>query len=273
MHTPTIDVSQDQPPLPNQYFSPWLRGQTALFISQISAILGFVLFLASLVYYVLHLGEPGKFLGPKTVKLIVDYAHVVFMAVFILVLIQVLDDNERGSYRVKLVHERVFGKHGGDYEGDLDRSKVQLKMFKRRFLWFWVGMLFLYVFFTCQHSYELMTSKPAGQTIHRVELSFSNMNKSSDGKEEHLKADLSYEAKDTAETSNSTAGQKTQALNGWPHQPRSARNWLSLLSSFSLITSPCCSSFGVSLFCTYLQVRWNRGTIRIGMSPFSSLAF
>lgn len=28
IHTPTIDVSQDQPQLPNQHFSPWLRGQT-----------------------------------------------------------------------------------------------------------------------------------------------------------------------------------------------------------------------------------------------------
>ena len=208
MHTPTIDVSQHQPPLPNQHFSPWLRGQTTLFISQISAILGFVLFLASLVYYVSHLGEPGKFLGPKTVKLMVDYAHVLFMAVFILVLIQVLDDNERGSYRVKLVHERVFGKHGGDYERDLERSKVQLKMFKRRFLWFWVGMLFLYVFFTCQHSYDLMISEPPEQAIQKVELSFSNMNKSSDGKEQHFKTDLSYEAGDKAEASNPTADGK-----------------------------------------------------------------
>jgi hypothetical protein len=207
MHAPTIDVSQDQPPLPNQHFSPWLRGQTTLFISQISAILGFVLFLASLVYYVLHLGEPGKFLGPKTVKLIVDYAHVVFMAVFILVLIQVLDDNERGSYRVKLVYKRVFGEHGGDYEGDLNKSKAQLKRFKRRFLWFWVGMLFLYVCFTCQHSYDLMNSK-AGETIQHAELSFSNMNKGPGGKEEHLKAEFSYEAKDTGEISTSTGEPK-----------------------------------------------------------------
>lgn len=45
-HAPTIDFG-NHPPLPNQHFSSWLRGQTALFISQISAILGFILFIAS----------------------------------------------------------------------------------------------------------------------------------------------------------------------------------------------------------------------------------
>jgi hypothetical protein len=73
-HAPAIDVGHDQPPLPNQQFSSWLRGQSALFISQIAAILGFVL----------------------------------FIALFILVLIRFLDDNERGSYRVKLVSDQVF---------------------------------------------------------------------------------------------------------------------------------------------------------------------
>lgn len=43
-HTPAPDLSHDQPPLPNQHFSSWLRGQTTLFISQIVAVLSIVLF-------------------------------------------------------------------------------------------------------------------------------------------------------------------------------------------------------------------------------------
>lgn len=159
-HSPALEVIQNQPPLPNQHFSSWLRGQTALFVSQIVAVLGFVLFLGEEVYYVSHLKEQRELLEPLTILVLVDYAHVIFITLFILVLIQVLDDNDRGSYRVKLVYERVFGKHGGDYEGELKRSQNQLRLFKRRFLWFWIGMLFLYVFFACQHSYKLATSVP-----------------------------------------------------------------------------------------------------------------
>src|ERR1700754_4384294 len=161
-HSPAPDVIQTQPPLPNQQFSSWLRGQTALFVSQIVAILGFVLFLGEEVYYVSHLKEQRELLEPLTILVLVDYAHVIFITLFILVLIQVLDDNDRGSYRVRLVYERVFGRHGGDFEGELKRSQDQLRMFKRRFLWFWIGMLFLYVFFACQHSYKLATAVPPG---------------------------------------------------------------------------------------------------------------
>src|ERR1043165_9501010 len=95
-HGHTIDVSHDQPPLPNQHFSSWLRSQTTLFISQIVAVLAFVLFIAEEVYYVSHFGEQSQSIEPLTIKLIVDIAHVIFMAMFILVLIKYLDDNERG---------------------------------------------------------------------------------------------------------------------------------------------------------------------------------
>ncbi|MGB8506969.1 MAG: hypothetical protein WCD76_01060 [Pyrinomonadaceae bacterium] len=193
-HTPAFDVSLDQPSLPNQHFSSWLRGQTTLFISQIVAVLGIVLFLAEEVYYVSHFGEHSELLEPLTIKLIVDCAHVAFIAVFILVLIQVLDDNERGSYRVKLVHERVFKEYNVNYDNKLRESKEQLKRFKRRFLWFWVGMLFLYVFFACQHSYELAIQhpEPAEPSTHELDRTFSNENKSHDGKEGNFKAEVKY---------------------------------------------------------------------------------
>jgi hypothetical protein len=182
-HTPAIDLSQDQPPLPNQHFSSWLRGQTTLFISQIVAVLGIISFLASMIYYVLHLGDTGKFLQPKYLRLVIDYAHIVFIAVFILVLIKVLDDNDRGSYRVRLVYERVFGKHKGKFDDELKTSKEQLKNFKRRFLWFWIGMLVLYVVFACQHSYELATDGAEGASAQHAEAHSSPEKKGVDGKE------------------------------------------------------------------------------------------
>src|SRR5215218_8229955 len=104
-HTPAIDLSHNQPPLPNQHFSSWLRGQTTLFLGQIVAILGIISFLASMIYYVLHLGDIGNFLQPKYLKLVIDYAHILFIAMFILAIFKVLDDNDRGSYRVRLVYE------------------------------------------------------------------------------------------------------------------------------------------------------------------------
>src|ERR1044071_8992566 len=104
-HTPALDVIQGQPPLPNQHFSSWLRGQTTLFVSQIVAVLGFVLFLGEEFYYLSHLKEQRELLEPLTITIMVDYAHVIFITLFILVLIRVLDDNERGSHRVKLVYE------------------------------------------------------------------------------------------------------------------------------------------------------------------------
>jgi hypothetical protein len=160
-HLPTLTISHEQVSLPNQSFSLWLRGQTTLFISQIAAILSFVAFLASLIYYVSHLtGEGGFFLALPNIKVLVDYAHIVFIAIIILALIQVLDDNNRGSYHVKLVYERVFNDILDDEEHEklLKGSKEQLQRFKRRFLWFWIVMLLLYVTFACHHSYQLSSS-------------------------------------------------------------------------------------------------------------------
>lgn len=109
-HAPVHLPGQEQASLPNQPFFSWLRTQTTLFVSQIIALFTLVYFLISLVYYAIGTGEHGGFLfSPSNIKLYVDYAHIVFIAVFILVLIQVLDDNDRGAYRVNLVYERVFG--------------------------------------------------------------------------------------------------------------------------------------------------------------------
>lgn len=207
-HTPAIDLSHDQQPLPNQPFSSWLRGQTTLFVGQIVAILGIISFLASMIYYVLHLGDKSKFLQPKYLRLVIDYAHVVFIAVFILVLFKVLDDNDRGSYRVRLVYERIFGKHEGNFQDELKTCKDQLKNFKRRFLWFWIGMLVLYVIFACQHSYYLATAG-SGETSAHYAGAFSSSEKNGrDGKEEsfEFEFDLSFRIGGEAKALTSESG-------------------------------------------------------------------
>jgi hypothetical protein len=175
-HVPT--VSHDQPALPNQPFSSWLRTQTTLFISQIAALLGLVYFLASLIYYVAHAGAEGQFFfTSENIKMFVDYSHIVFMALFMLVLIRYIDDNEPGSYRVKLVYARVFNveivetgtdlasAEGSDLDDvnpkDVDPAKqpladgiARLKRFKLRFLLFWCAMLVLYVVFAASDTYD-----------------------------------------------------------------------------------------------------------------------
>lgn len=156
--SPSIHVEHNV--LPNQPFFSWLRTQTTLFISQIMGILGFIAFFASLIYYSVHAAEtvPGEvFLIPENITLFVDYAHILFLVVFIIALVRVLDDNDRGTYRAGLVYERVFNKKIDDpseHKALLKKSKSQLRAFKRYFLYFWCAMLFLYVSFAFQHSIE-----------------------------------------------------------------------------------------------------------------------
>lgn len=179
----TISPGTDQPSLPNQPFFSWLRGETTLFISQIAAALGLVYFLAALVYYVTGAKAHGEFLfDAANIKVFVDYAHIVFMALFILVLIRYLDDNSAGSYRVGLVYKRVFADNLNKAEADRpsenlrnedaaideksstsspEESTERLRKFKRRFLWFWCAMLVLYVVFGWRHTYDRIN--PAGK--------------------------------------------------------------------------------------------------------------
>src|ERR1041385_3279114 len=199
-HAPAIDLGHDQPPLPNQHFSSWLRGQTALFISQIVAILGAISLVASTIYYVRHMSGDNEKFTLLTLRLIVDSAHLAFIAVFILFLIQVLDDNERGSYRVRLVYRRVFREErdGEEEIGEaLKTGKKRLRTFKRRFLWFWVGMLFLYVSFACQHIYDKShepPEDPARAEAHSTEFTLSLKSKNPGGEDKTFKGEMNLDA-------------------------------------------------------------------------------
>lgn len=110
-HLPETQKSETRALLPNQSFSSWLRSQTGLFISQ---LLGSASFLAALLYYLTRLfehgSEPSSHFQPGKLLPLIDYAHIVFVIIFIIALIGILDDNERGEYRVGLVFRRVFGK-------------------------------------------------------------------------------------------------------------------------------------------------------------------
>jgi len=216
-HHTAVAASPEQPALPNQHFSSWLRSQTTLFISQIVAVLTFVLFVGEEIYYISHAGEKGEMLQTSTVRLIVDIAHIVFMTIFALALIKFLDDNDRGSYRVKQVYKRVFEPKYDEadatqpdiektdakdkiFESDLDGSKDQLRKFKSKFLWFWIGMLFLYVCFACQHGYKLAISETKEESTFELHLVVST-----EGHEKSVKGETSYHATDSPEAQQSPA--------------------------------------------------------------------
>ena len=155
-HSPVLALSHEQTLLPNQPFFSWLRTETTLFISQIGALLGAVGFVASLLYYVSHVGAERKYLTPAYINVFVDYAHLLFIGIFILVLIRILDDNERGSYRASLVQQRVFNHDLTTpvFKG-LTHDKGQLRIFKKYFLRFWVVMFLLYLAFAFEHGSQL----------------------------------------------------------------------------------------------------------------------
>lgn len=162
--------SETSAPLPNQSFSSWVRSNTGLFISQ---LLGSASFLAALLYYVTRLFEHHETSSPQPhgssqfkpeeLLALIDYAHIAFVIIFIIALIRVLDDNERGEYRVGRVLRRVFGGPQNnlkenelteDEKKRLEDCKNQLGRFKVAFLWFWFSILVLYIVFAFKHNLE-----------------------------------------------------------------------------------------------------------------------
>jgi hypothetical protein len=157
-HSAELALDNDRGFSPNQPFFEWVRGRTALFIGQIVAVLSSVSFMAALIF---HTTEAGKSFptNPHQITILVDYMHVGFIAIFILVLIHFLDDNSRGAYRVGLVYQRVFNPEGAA-EADLVETEKQLRKFKQYFLAFWCLMLALYVTFSIEHT--LQVPPPSG---------------------------------------------------------------------------------------------------------------
>ena len=157
-HLPTHNISHEYT-LPNQPFSAWIRTQTDLFISQLAGIFSFISFFAALIYYVVSSRKEVREqiqvnITLQNFRVFIDFAHIWFIGIFIFVLIKFLGDNDAGSYRVGKVYERVFNQTLSDSElksSSLEDSKDQLRKFKRYFLWFWLGMLGLYISFALKH--------------------------------------------------------------------------------------------------------------------------
>lgn len=147
--------------LPNQHFSTWLKDRTALFFSQFLALLGFIYVPISTFYYLKHLDSLKK-LNPY-VLLIVDGAHLAVLLLFVAVLLGLLDNNKEGAYRTQRAYQILFKDVLDEKSAKLEvkQGRLQLRRFKRYFLWFWIAMLALYTSFTFKHGFALPPSKPA----------------------------------------------------------------------------------------------------------------
>src|SRR5690242_14267895 len=102
-HGPALPKSDPSSALPNPTFLTWLKSQTALFVSQIVGL--FSVFL-SLTYYGSHVYEAIE-KDKETLESVnqniqrfIDFAHVGILFIFIVWLIKVLEENDRGRYRV-----------------------------------------------------------------------------------------------------------------------------------------------------------------------------
>ncbi|HVQ38293.1 MAG TPA: hypothetical protein VMS31_12215 [Pyrinomonadaceae bacterium] len=148
--------SQNQLPLPNQPFFSWVRTQTGLLTSQIIGLLSVVSVPIALFYYskssLTKTSIPGQASDPlhwqelQKVGQYVIYAHLLVLVLFIFFLIRRLHENNVGSYRAGLVHEKLKGP--ADERDELTAFSIrQVKRFKRRFLGFWCSMLCLYSVF------------------------------------------------------------------------------------------------------------------------------
>ncbi len=170
-HHAPASQSEDKYKLPNQPFSDWLNDHTTLYLSKVfGQILGVVYFLAALIYYT-HLNDPlREYLTAKAIQLMIDFAHLGFISVFIWVLFKARDYNEEGSYRVRRVYHRIFNERLSRAKAQdlLKGSQTQLRRFKDYFIWFWIGMMALYITFALKHllsSHASPQSQPPDELI------------------------------------------------------------------------------------------------------------
>ncbi len=147
---------------PNPHFFDWLKKRIGLFLSQVLALLGFIYVPASTIYYVAHLhehttnGTPLEEFNPY-VLVVVDGAHIAVLTLFIVVLLGIRHNNKEGTYRTQRAYQNLFNETLDEGTGTLQvvSGRVQLRRFKRYFLWFWLAMLALYLSFGFKHVSEL----------------------------------------------------------------------------------------------------------------------
>lgn len=150
--------------LPNQRFFAWLKSRTALFFSQLLAVLGFIYVPTSTIYYTAHLAgsEALRNFNPYLL-VIVDVAHIAVLMLFVAVLMKIRHNDKEGSYRTLRAYESLFKENLEDNKAKLKvkQSRLQLRRFERYFLWFWMAMLALYISFFFKHLSELDYVSPS----------------------------------------------------------------------------------------------------------------
>jgi hypothetical protein len=160
-HVAAPKIASNHQSLPNQPFFAWLRTQTALFVGQMLMLLGAVYSIVALVYYISGLHVPTGIITPKTIGTVVVYSHLLFLTVFIVWLIKILNENQHGAYRASRVYKRLVEEvPDGDRLSENEHTKFaatcaeQVGIFKRWFLGFWCAMLFLYIVFAVEPKYK-----------------------------------------------------------------------------------------------------------------------
>lgn len=132
---------------PNATFFQWLKSNTALFVSQIAAIISLILYIGTFVYYVV--GHDSN--SPQTgIEGYLEKAegslfllNIIFCLIFVLVSLYVLNKNDEGSDHVKMFYRIVFTDKLED--NILLTAQKQLKQFKKLFLSYWVYALLFYL--------------------------------------------------------------------------------------------------------------------------------
>ena len=141
-HKSTVNNSNDD--YPNRSFFAWLRSNTALFIAQMFAIISIVYTITAAIYYIGH-NEDLFAIKAETIQEFVNYAHLLFVLIVVVILFMIIKESEHGKTRAKLAHENMF-KSSLELE-TVDIAISQVKYFKRYFLLFWVSIGFLYAGF------------------------------------------------------------------------------------------------------------------------------
>jgi hypothetical protein len=171
-HAPHIDIYESN--LPNQSFISWLKSQTALLISQFLGLISVAYVLTALIYYLKNFENSPEIFEPKNIQGFVIYAHIPFLLLFIVTLLNILDYNDPGSYRARIVFDRVFNKTlSGSH---LRKGRAQLRKFKKYFLYFWILMLVLYLSFIFQINSQSASELPdKSQIVDKLqEINFSD---------------------------------------------------------------------------------------------------
>jgi hypothetical protein len=159
-HAPQID--HNQPPLPNQPFNAWLRHQTALYISQLLSLLGFISFFASLIYYLRH--QDTEYFTPEKIQFSIYIAHLIILAIFIGWLIGLFDNDNEDLEKIEFTYHRIFNEPAVQVKDVEAKSRKQLKKFKIYFFWFWIAMYCLYISFTFSAYFESPTATAENNT-------------------------------------------------------------------------------------------------------------